>query len=498
MKILKIKIVVLLFVTTLYSCNMDINVNPNEVATTSADQLLPAALLRAATLDNTDIGFLGGFWGGQWGKAYDVAGSAAGATTSTLDQVSGYAITNKFAANIWEDSYLNLYNLSLIENQEGFNASPAYIGIAKIMKGHQYLRLVDFYNNIPFSEALDPTNHAPKYDQGEEVYKGAIAMLTAGINAIKQGGGLPGADDILFGGNMVSWIKLGNSLKLRALIRMSEVAQQDYIREQMDIIRQEGSGFLTADALMNPGFTTAASAQLNPFWSTYYRNFNGAVTNLNQGVRPTRYLLSFYEERHDPRLDQLYNMVNGHYAGVVLGQLTADPTQNYGVTSSFKGPLDGNNQPAGLFKSATQPLVFFSAAESYFLQAEAAQRGWLNTGAAADFYQQAIAASFDYLGVAKEELQPYLEQVNVRFDNSIEKIIEQKWLALNGIDGAEAWNDYRRLGFPDVPASAAVSVGVRPYRLLYPESEVNANPEEVNKQQVTSGTNYNTRVFWQP
>jgi len=482
---------------------MDINVNPNEMVTTTAGQLLPAAILKAAALDNTDMNLLGAFWSGQWGKAYDVTGSYVigsllVSTTSTLDQVASYGITSRFANDIWEISYLNLYNLSLIEKEQGLVAGPFYVGMAKILKGYTFLRLVDFYNNIPFSEALDPSNPAPIYDDGETVYKGAIALITEGIAHIKQGGIAPAADDILFGGDMDQWARFGNTLKLRALIRMSEIEQDAYIREQLGIIQQEGSGFLLADAFVNPGFSTAASNQLNPFWNGYYRNFTGSVTTLNQGLRPTRYLLSFYAEHNDPRMKQIYNTVNGQYAGVVLGQLTADPSQNFGVTSSFKGPLDNDSQGGGLVKSATQPLLFFSAAESYFLQAEAAQRGWISDGNAEQYYLDSVRTSFAYLGVPSAIFQSYVAQPSVRFNNSLERIIEQKWLAMNGIDGAEAWNDYRRLALPDAPGSVAVSEGIRPYRLLYPESEVNANPEQVNRQQVTSGTDYHNRVFWQP
>ncbi len=497
MKILKRLLPCVVVMTIASSCDMDININPNQVAVTSADQLLPAAILKASRMESNDFGFLGGFWSGHWGKAYDVAGSALGAANSSLEQIITYTITPDFSSNAWEDSYLNLYNLNLIAQQDGFSASPVYVGIAKVLQGYHYLRLVDNYNNVPFSEALSPKLYTPKYDNGKDVYKGAIALINEGIQNLKQGGAAPTNDDIMFKGDVNNWIRLANTLKLRSLIHLSEANESAYITEQISIIQNEGTGFLVADALVNPGFTTAESAQLNPFWSTYYRNFNGAITNLSMGVRPTRFLIEQYKTFSDPRLAQIYNAVNGEYNGVVLGQTTADATQNYGFTSSLKGPLENNNLAAGLIKSGTQSLVFFSAAESYFLQAEAAYRGWIN-GSAANLYGSGIKASFTYLGLSVTTADSYIAQESVAYNQSLNQIITQKWLALNGITAFEAWNDYRRLGIPAAPGSASVASGVRPYRLLYPNSELNANPVQVRLQNVTNGTDRNTRVFWQP
>src|SRR5690606_37626529 len=184
----------------------------------------------------------------------------------------------------------------------------------------------------------------------------------------------------------------------------------------------------------------------------------------------------------DPRLSQLYVTINGNHQGVLFG----DPKVNhtlYGreVTSSFKGPHENNGQPAALFKSATQPSVLMGSLESLFLQAEAAQRGWLATSAQ-DLYEQAILESFLYMEVDKSEFPSYIEQPSVAFDNTVDRIIEQKWLALNSISSIEAWNDYRRLGIPAIPNSLQAPANTRPLRMMYPETERMTNNEEASQQ----------------
>src|SRR5690606_18560568 len=129
------------------------------------------------------------------------------------------------------------------------------------------------------------------------------------------------------------------------------------IQAEIAEILKEGSGFLAAgeNAFVQPGYLNTTS-KLNPFWENYYRNVEGAVTANFQDIRPTVFAIEQYAERNDPRLSQLYVAVNGNYNGVRFG----DPVVNhdlYGraVTSTFKGPVENNGQPAGLLKSATQP-----------------------------------------------------------------------------------------------------------------------------------------------
>lgn len=485
------------------SCDMDININPNRPTESSPEFLLPPAILKLADYETVTLNELGSFFGGYWGKANDITIGGGGATNSYLDMIINYSINDEFANNIWENAYTNLYNLKLIEDQQ-LADNPAYAGLAKIMRGWYFLRLVDHYNNVPFYEASNPANGTPVYDKGEVVYKEAIELITAGeqllATAAAKGGKLPGTDDILFKGDLIKWRQLGNTVKLRALIRQSEVASGDYVRQEISKIEADGLGFLTFDALVNPGYTTSAG-QMNGFWTNFYRTTNDNAVAAYNGYRPTKFLLEKYKAVDDPRLAAIYVAVDGNYAGVVLGAGN-DPAQNYAVTSAFKGPKENAGSPGGLFKSATQSALLFSASESYFLQAEAALRGWTNSAGADELYKKAIQASFNYIGVATAAQNSYLAQEKVQLataNDKLTRIIEQKWLALNGIDGAEAWNDYRRLGIPQAPGSLLVDPtgATHPIRLRYPASEVNNNREQVTAQGNIVGTSKDFKVFWQ-
>lgn len=472
---------------TLSSCEgfLDVNDNPNAPVSENLalSAKLPAALIASVNQETGQLNQLGALWGGYWGttseginmffnqKTYNGAG--------LRDVRDGYPV--------WETSYTNLLYYQLIREQAEEEGALFYQGVAKIMQGWHFLRLVDIYNNVPFEEALKGTEFStPAYEPGQSVYEKSLNLITEGIQDLKNApsGTEASNDDVLFKGNKALWAKLGNTIKLRALIRQSEVDNEAYIRAEISKIEAEGSGFLGAgeNAFVQPGYLNTAS-KLNPFWESYYRNVEGAVTANYQDIRPTAFLIEQLESRNDPRLSQLLVEVDGAYRGVHFG----DPVVNhslYGraVTSAFKGPVENNGQPAALFKSPTQPSVLMGAFESLFLQAEAAQRGWL-ASSAEELYEAAIRESFAYMEADLADLPTYLAQENVKYDNTVDRIIEQKWLALTGISSIEAWNDYRRTGLPQIPNSLqAPSANARPLRMMYPETERMTNNEEASKQ----------------
>jgi hypothetical protein len=90
---------------------------------------------------------------------------------------------------------------------------------------------------------------------------------------------------------------------------------------------------------------------------------------------------------------------------------------------------------------------------------------------------------------------------NVNFDfssNKIRAIITQKWCALNGLNPMPVWTDYRRTGYPDFlhwsqdPARKNDTPNVR---LLYPQTEINTNNENVLKQGDINP--FTSKIFWQ-
>jgi hypothetical protein len=154
-----------------------------------------------------------------------------------------------------------------------------------------------------------------------------------------------------------------------------------------------------------------------------------------------------------------------------------------------------------LTANGTGNTILMTAAQSLLLQAEAAQRGYINDDPKM-LFQNAVTASFEFDGVQDADIAAadYLAQANpeVNYDLATDKIkliISQKWYVLNGIDILSVYNDYRRTGFPNVPLSiASGSKGKVPIRLLYPQREINLNGANVFQQ--GSIDPFSTPVFW--
>lgn len=490
--------VFLIAATAFSSCEknfLEVNSNPNSPTAAGPNLTLPAGLNRNASQLSTSLNILGSLWTGQIASPTDFI---------FFVSEKQYNITASFYTGIWESGYDILNDYDATETNARIANMNYYVGIAKIMKAYQYQILVDTYGNVPYSEALKGTSVLnPKYDNAQDVYNGIIKDIDAGIAAIKTGNGIPtevkpGSDDIMFAGNMTRWIKFANTLKLRILLRQSEMTDRaTYITAEIAKITAEGSGFLNAgeSAQVNPGYV-ASSGKLNPFWESYYLTAAGAITNNYKATRPTEYVLTKYDANADPRKAQMYNtLTGGVYKGIPLGEPTAGP-----LVDSYKSAVTSPLKPAGaVLKTATSPTPILTSMESLFMQAEAAQRGWI-TGNAATLYNSAIAESFTFSAVANAATAAatYSALPGVSYaaaTNKIEAIIKQKWFALNVIGGWELWNDFRRTGFPsDNPLSKAALTTKHPVRLMYPTSELGTNADQVKAQGTIDP--FETKIFW--
>jgi hypothetical protein len=476
---------------------LDVNNNPNQVTAASPQLVLSDAL--AATgwylTGNAPGGNTGSFyflnlWMGYW----NWSGNFSIATSD-----KNYQFTQSFNNSIWSSAYLNLKNYNYVDIQGAALNQPILRGMAKIMKALHFHILVDTYGDVPYTSALQGTaNILPAYEQGQVIYEDLFRQIDSAMVLLNQGnsnGTLnPGANDIMFGGDINKWLKFGNTLKLRMLLRQSEKADRaSFIQAQLATIIASGYGFLGAgeNANVNPGYSNSQNQQ-NPLFGAFYA-INGNPTTLNNQYKANLYGISFYRQTNDPRISAYYRPVAGTtntFNGTYFG--TTDPLVNSQVSDI--GP--------GVLRSVDQSSPILQSHESLFMQAEAAQRGWI-PGDPKVLYQAAITESFINVGRTAAEATAYYSQPglnDVNWDaspNKIEAIITQKWASENGTAPFEAWSDYRRLGLPaTIPISQDPSTTVQqiPVRLLYPTTEYSNNAANVGAEGTIS--QFNSKVFW--
>ncbi len=514
---------------------LDVNSNPNQATAGTPELVLPAAITSVAnqtwgvspsTPTGNALGQSYNFYGSQ------VAGYLAnGGGVSGWGAIISYNYSSTDQQGLWNVSYDIATDIQyVINNTEGKPEYAQHNAAAKVLKAYVFQRLVDQYGDIPYSQALKGVeNVTPAYDKAADVYKALADLCDASIAAFKAN---PTAttpfrtSDVMFASGTTNdaeitrWIQLANTIKLRLILRAGDKVA--FTNKTFD-----PAGFLTEDALVNPGFVKGNGKQ-NPGWNMFTYSFAGAAIGAGAQYVPTPFVMGFYDGK---------KLTDAARANVTYSKGLETPTNQLGSQLStagrgvvpnswFKGTSATSYESVGIFKGPDAAQPFFLAADSYLLQAEGALKG-LVAGNVKDYFDLGIQQSFKYLyknstgalGAGRTpdvdarayqaaNANSYLANINLAAspEQQLEAIITQKYIALNLIFGDEAWNEYRRTGYPRnntaVGASAVetfISTETEstapdrlPTRLLYPSTEFTYNsanvPSDINK--------YSTKIFW--
>jgi hypothetical protein len=485
---MKLKIYSILTASALFlgSCTGDylnINDNPNQPVSATPELVLSNALnVSGGRLGHNEIG---NYFGGYWAPSGSYSGFAP-------ERQYDYSAT--YGTGVWSSCYDNLNDYQYILDKATAQKWSAVAGIAKVMTAFNYQILVDAYGNVPYTDALKGTSSIrPKYDDAQAIYDALVKTLESASTdlkvAISGDNPSPGAQDIVFKGDMNKWRRFANTLRLRILMRQTNIAGKD-LKGEIAKITAEGAGFVkTGESVTStPGYLKSAGKQ-NPWWESYVANAAGSDAGAKQAyVCSAFFINTLQDDLKDPRLTRLANKNNaGIYVGVPLGD---GNDANLFPKRSWFGPA--------IIKSFDQPMYLMTAAESLFLQAEAAQRGFTSADAKA-LYEAGITEAFTNAGLTATDAATYYARNtnNVGWAAStdkIEAIITQKWVGMFSLTGFEAWSEFRRTGFPRVPLATKAIQAKAPARLFYPSSEIATNSENVAAQNVTS--QFDNKIFW--
>ncbi|WP_313386442.1 SusD/RagB family nutrient-binding outer membrane lipoprotein [Chishuiella sp.] len=126
------------------------------------------------------------------------------------------------------------------------------------------------------------------------------------------------------------------------------------------------------------------------------------------------------------------------------------------------------------------------------LKQEIAQRGF---GGDVKTHYNVVNSTISFWTGVNPESQ-FLEQDKIKYDGTLERIIDQKYFALFFTD-YQQWYEYRRTGFLKLPkTSSMLNDGKLPRRLLYPAAVGNYNPKGYQQAiQQMGADDINTRVW---
>lgn len=471
---------------------LDINKDPNRV---TDDNITPelifpqAAHAAGARQASGNFQFLEN-WMGYWAQSGDFA---------IQQDETTYNVDFTFGDALWQNQYNVLFDLNQVKTKAQAKSDSVLAGASMVLSAKLFQDLVDIYGNIPYSQAFKNDQYTqPAYDKAADIYTALQQSLDSAIIYLKATPRSSFATvDIVNGGNTTLWIKFANTIKLRMLIRQSQVPGFNPATEIQKIINNGGVLHEGESIDVNPGYVNAANKQ-SPFYANYGLTPTGAEASTS--TRANAYFVNLLTSTSDPRLARFFKppTAGGPITGTVYGLAAGNPV---GSASSAMGP--------GLAGSASQNQWIFPSFESMFLEAEAIARGWM-PGDARAAYEAAVRESFVWLGVpnAVTAANNYMaSQAIADWDNAgatplsqAKFIAYQKYIALAGIDPLESWSDQRRLNM--IPNTGYISVNpgrlsnTLPVRLLYPQSEYTTNAANVNAQGPQN--QFTSKIFWQP
>ncbi|MBX3238319.1 MAG: SusD/RagB family nutrient-binding outer membrane lipoprotein [Chitinophagaceae bacterium] len=446
----------------------------------------------------------------------DLYGGYFGLPASFYDNRNNatYAMVSSWNDQIWLVPSSKVLDQWVMMKKKGFDTKyPDLYAMALIFKVFAGHRLTDIFGPIPYS--LYGTTSDVRFDSEEEAYNLFFEELRTAVASLKEmEQSNPAADQARYakfdksryGGDYAVWIKVANTLRLRLAIRIA------YVNPEKAKIEAEAAindGGVLEGSNVSFEMTTGTVHPL----LTITRDWGEA--RLNASVE------SFLKGYKDPRLP-------------VYALPATDPALGGEIKGMRTGAAftDKNYLPFSQLNFATNPFVkLMDVSESYFLRAEGALRGWDMGGSAKDFYEEGIRVSFaankvsgadayiqDNTSVPAPYVDPYnpannaaaASSIKIKWDESVdfeeklERIITQKWIAIFP-DGQESWSEFRRTGYPGLwPVVVNFSNGEVPNgefikRINYPPSITNASQtavaEAVSKY-LDGADKLSTPIWW--
>lgn len=428
----------------------EINTNPNDPTEVPATNVLLSAI--TSGLNRVHGASMNMTYAGLWVQHYS--------KIQYIDE-DNY----NYRADAMDAHWTGLYAGPLFDLQDIINRAtdetPNMKAAAMVLKAYYLGVIADCWGDVPFTEALLGNDElTPVYDGQDVIYAGIESMLAEAAGMFDAGADDLGLGDIIYDGDVSLWRKLANSLRVRYLMRTSDVVPANVAAAQAILT----AGDVFTDNADNAKIDFVGDAiYSNPLYEN--SNFDGRDDHAIS-ITLTDYMnAGGFSTAEDPRLS-VYAAPNsnGDYIGHPNG--TTEPS-DFGAVSRIGDAFR---------QTPTAPVYIMTYSELLFLCAEA--------GNSKQMYLEAISASNAQNNVSDDAT--YQADADAAWDtNADEALGVQKWISLYG-NGVEAFAEWRRLDYPanivEVPNSVYPGQGV-PNRFPYASTE-----------SLTNGTNQSAAI----
>ena len=462
--------------------------------------------------------------------------------------------------NLYTAAFRNLTDG--IENSKNDSSQVNVNAALRIMRVYVGSLMTDYYGDVPYSEAglaYITGNSQPKYDKQDELYNAFFAELKASVKAFdvqKE----PITSDPIFNGDIESWKKFANSLRLRYAMRLSDVAPAVAQKEFTEALQEDGYMKSSSDDAYVKHMNISYS-----FGQEAYKDFRGNALSKyffgnDPSNNPTYICQTLWEQLYnnkDPRTNRLCRFYIDDFQSISTGEGRVDVTDAIMAQQASNpntvyliapGEFSWDNWPsynevrgsalakqlaeikkahpdynpekntrwlmpklAQNFLRSDNPGILMTYAEVCFLRAEAAVL-WSTGDDKDDLYKKGIRAAMDlysdYYGCAAitaEEFNAYIEQPAIALTAGKEKeqINTQAWI-LHFHNPAECWANTRRADFPALTPpkpdgkNPLIDGKDIPVRLCYPLKEETYSKDAYQEAigRVAGKYDWHARLWW--
>lgn len=399
-----------------------------------------------------------------------------------------YVIRPAESDAMWNGWYLELTNFRDMYKSAAAINQKSYMGIALIMDAWVSSMITDMFGDVPYFQSnMGKENvYTPQFDKQKDIYAdlyrkldSANTLLAANVALTDQQKSL----DILYQGDITKWRKLGNSLYLRLLMRLSNKPEMQTAAKMTDILVTNKANYPVFASNADAGILkyTGVSPLFSPFYTYRAIDFQSACT---------QFFINNLKTLGDPRLTIWATKYNNDYSGIQSGY---DVSQSVTAQSLLPDALKTNALLGNIMNYA----------ELQFTIAEAVTKGMVTTGSTAKtYYDAGVNAAITLWGLTVPAT--YLTTGAGAWDEAatnnvkMEKLMLQKYFALFFTD-FQQWTEIRRTKHPELPIGPGVqNNGQMPSRFVYPiiVQSVNGANYKAAIESMGGPDDINTKVYW--
>lgn len=453
--------VALLSLTLLSSCQdlfneANIKSNPNAVTDVDVATLLSGTLLGVAMLhEDTDVR-ISAIW----------AGELNGLSRQHQTYASYIVSASTFG---WGTLYPVASQARLMQTKADAVGDKWTKGVGQVMEALVIAKATDLYGDVPYSQAFDDAKYpTPVFDKQADVYNALQTLLDAAIQNLSAASGLSfSAQDFVYKGSVKKWKAAAYTLKARLYLHTGDYAKA---------VTNASSGISSTagDALVPHGTSQGVDDNQN---YDFFRINRAGDTGFDGAYLPVLMQSRIGSANTKTNETALYN----HY---------------FKVGISTTGALDPNTEDGMFTEDAPHPIITYYENQLILAEAQArlgandkalnalnSMRAGLASGylhgktieATGRQYDAYTLGDFGPAGLANPKK---LASVQTALLN---EIVAQRYIFF--LMQYEAFNDVRRLekATPVVQLPIPLYAGnKKPQRYIYPQNEINTNPNVPN------------------